>query len=160
PTRAAAFGRLIRVSLFPTAAAAVLAGLLVGGGGAFPGVGATSAPVGASLLVYHGGPALNDWADREPGARTRPGRPLPPRAIPARTVPWAVALGFGIAVLLATWVTPAAGLWTAVMAATAALYDLRGRGPVLGPSLLAVCRALNLGLGLFVGFVLVRGDAF
>src|SRR5690606_32880247 len=99
-------------------------------------------------------------ADREHDARTRPDRPLPSRAIPARAVPWAVALGFGIAVLLATWVTPVAGLWTAVMAATAALYDLRGRGPVLGPSLLAVCRALNLGLGLFVGFVLVRGDAF
>src|SRR5690606_29795536 len=91
PTRAAAFGRLIRVSLFPTAVADVLAGLLVGGGGAFPGVGATSALVGASLLVYHGGLALNDWADREHDARTRPDRPLPSRAIPARAVPWAVA---------------------------------------------------------------------
>ncbi len=147
--RALALARLLRISLAPTAVADVLAGLVVAGGGSLPGAGAVLALVGASLLVYHGGLALNDWADRHADAATRPDRPLPSGAIPAAAVPPAVALGFAAAIALAAGVDLWLGLWTAVLAACAAAYDLIGRGPLRGPLLLGTCRALNLGLGLF-----------
>lgn len=146
--RARALARLLRISLAPTAIADVLAGLVVGGRGSLPEASTTISLVIASLLVYHGGLALNDWADRRADASTRPDRPLPSGAIPAAVVPPAVFLGFAAAIALASRVEPWLGLWTAVLAACAAAYDLRGRGPLRGPLLLGTCRALNLGLGL------------
>lgn len=146
--RATALLRLLRISLLPTALADVFAGLLVGARGVLPPAGTTLSLVGASLLVYHGGLALNDWADRRADALTRPDRPLPSGAIPARLVPPAVALAFALAIALAARVAPLLGAWVALLAACAATYDLVGRGPRLGPFLLASCRALNLGLGI------------
>lgn len=157
PGTAIALGRLLRVSLLPSAVADVLAGLLLGGAGSLPGTAPTLALVGSSLLVYHGGLALNDWADRGRDALLRPDRPLVSGALPARAVPPAVALGWLLAVALAAWVTPLAGAWVALLAALVVAYDLGPRGPRLGPSLLASCRALNLGLGLLAGSILV-GD--
>ena len=58
------------------------------------------------------------------------------------------------------------GLWMAALASCAAFYDLAGRGPLLGPVLLGLCRAGNLGAGLCwssgyappaAGLVLVAG---
>ena len=61
--RLLAWGRLLRVSLFATAAADPVVGAFLGSGGAPPGR-ALLAPL-ASLCVYHGAMALNDLADRE-----------------------------------------------------------------------------------------------
>src|SRR5687767_12443969 len=54
--------------------------------------GRTVGMVGSSALLYLGGMALNDWADREVDARERPGRPIPSgRVSPAAAL--AVAAG-------------------------------------------------------------------
>jgi 4-hydroxybenzoate polyprenyltransferase len=102
----------------------------------------------ASLCVYHGGIALNDWADRDEDARDGRGRPLATGALSAAT---ALALASGLLLLgplialLSAW---RCGLVLAAVAVCAALYDLAGRGPWRGPFLLAACRAGNLGAGL------------
>src|SRR5512137_294118 len=70
-----AWGRLLRLSLAPTAAADVAAGA-VAGAGAWPGRGVFVLMI-ASLCVYHGGMALNDWADRKEDRVLRPDRPIP-----------------------------------------------------------------------------------
>lgn len=141
------WGRVLRLSLSATAVADVVAGtslatMLGHGGGieVLPVLGL----VFASLCVYHGGMALNDWADREVDARERPERPIPSGQVSASAV-LAVALAlFALGVFFAFLVTPLAGVWMAGVALLAALYDVVGRGPLRGPLLLALCRAGNL----------------
>ncbi len=72
-----AWGRLLRLSLAPSAAADALAGITIGAWGAFPLDARVLLSAAGSLCVFHGGMALNDWADREGDARTRPDRPIP-----------------------------------------------------------------------------------
>jgi len=142
-----AWGRLLRVSLAPSAIADVLAGLVLAQG-ELPGFGVSLALVCASLAVYHGGMVLNDWADRRRDAIERPERPLPSGAIGP-----GAALGAGLALLvlgplLASTQGALALTWITVVALLALAYDLFGRGPWLGPALLGLCRAGNLSFGL------------
>lgn len=152
--RALAWGRLARLSLAPSAVADALAGVLLAAGGVWPGGGGPWLLVLASLGVYHGAMALNDWADREGDRRTRPDRPIPSGAVPAGQALVAsvvlLALGVGAAALA----SPGAGLVAGAVAALAVLYDLAGRGPLAGPLLLGSCRAGNLSLG----FALLGGE--
>lgn len=142
-----ALGRLLRLSLAPTALADVAAGTVLGAMTWPDGLGPFQLML-ASACVYHGAMALNDWADRAADARTRPGRPIPSGAIaPYTALALAVTLLAG-GPLLALAVAPRCGLVLGVVSLAAALYDLVGRGPWLGPLLLACCRAGNLGVGL------------
>lgn len=144
-----AWGRLLRLSLAPSAAADVAAGLAVAHGSA------AIAPrlwwlVPSSLAIYHGSMALNDWADRREDAGARPDRPIPSGEVSpgaARNAAFALlVLGVGFAWLA---LSQAAG-WMAGVAVLASAYNLIGRGPWLGPTLLGLCRAGNLGVGWFV----------
>lgn len=144
-----AIGRLLRVSLAPSAAADVVAGLVFAAGGRFPPQARAWWLVPASLCVYHGALALNDWNDRGHDARTRPGRP-----IPAGNVSASAALCIGFTLVLAgiacAWLAlPESALWMSGVAALALVYDFAGRGPWSGPLLLALCRSGNLGSGVF-----------
>jgi 4-hydroxybenzoate polyprenyltransferase len=150
-------GRLLRLSLAPSAAADVLAGLVYASDGRWPQAARAWWLVPAALGVYHGALALNDWFDRAHDARTRPGRPLPAGLVSSRT---ALVLGFGLVALgiaCAALAAPRCAAWYAAIAAAALAYDAFGRGPLVGPSLLAACRALNLGAG--VCFVLGTSQA-
>jgi hypothetical protein len=144
------WGRLLRLSLAPTAAADAACGVLLGAGGWPAGVAPWLALVG-SLCVYHGGMALNDWADRAEDLSTRPDRPIPSGAIQP-----GAALFLGNALLLVGplllgAVSLAAGLCLLAVALLAALYDTVGRGPLRGPLLLALCRAGNVGSAMLLG---------
>jgi 4-hydroxybenzoate polyprenyltransferase len=144
------WGRLFRLSLAPSAAADIAAGVVVAAR-AWPGGYEPYVLMLASLCVYHGGMALNDWADRDVDARARPERPIPSGAIDARR---ALAVGFALLLagpLCASFVGFASAAALACVALAAALYDLAGRGPWRGPLLLAVCRAGNIGTGILYG---------
>jgi 4-hydroxybenzoate polyprenyltransferase len=139
------WGRLLRVSLAPTAVADILCG------SAISGATRDSAPlvgllVVASLCVYHGGMALNDWADRDRDAKVRRERPIPAGAISARAALFTALAGLLLGPLVAATVSLSAGLWALGIASLAATYDLVGRGPWNGPLLLGLCRAGNLSL--------------
>ncbi|MBI5431941.1 MAG: UbiA family prenyltransferase [Planctomycetes bacterium] len=157
-----AWGRLLRLSLLPTALADIAAGAVWAQGGyRLSGLGICMLML-ASLCVYHGGMALNDWADRHDDARTRPGRPLPSGAVSPRA---ALAVGVALLVLaplLAFRVDRLCGFAILGVSVCAAAYDFIGRGAWLGPSLLALCRAGNLGAGVLLGVrygeTLVGGD--
>ncbi|QDU84975.1 prenyltransferase [Planctomycetes bacterium Pla163] len=151
-SRALAVGRLVRLSLLPSALADALCGLAIGAGG-WPGVGGVLALV-ASASLFHGGMALNDWADRDEDARVRPDRPIPSGRVGAR---WALLLAIALlggGVGAAASVSRTAGLVAGFVAATVVVYDLWGRGPVRGPLLLATCRAGDLALGVAIGAAL------
>jgi hypothetical protein len=152
-------GRLLRLSLAPSAAADIAAGVVLGAGFWPPGI-APFLLIAASLCVYHGGMALNDWADRAHDEATRPERPIPSGSVPADA---AALLGFTL-LIAGPWIAlgaarpPAFALGT--VAVLAAVYDLFGRGPLRGPLLLAACRAGNLSAGLLFGrAALFRAEA-
>jgi 4-hydroxybenzoate polyprenyltransferase len=152
-------GRLLRLSLLPSALADVAGGVVLGNLGHWP-VGA--GPwwlLGSSASVYHGAMALNDWRDREHDRATRPTRPIPSGAVPAGTALTLALLLLGFGPLLALQHSREAALWSLGLSLLAASYDLVGRGPLLGPLLLAACRAGNLGLGLFLGSGELGGGA-
>ena len=138
--------RLVRVSLFASAIGDPLLGYVLGGGGSW--VSALGLAL-SSLCIYHGGMALNDWADREVDQRSGRTRPLTSGALKADE-----ALRIAIALLAAGLLIPLVfGLpmlalgCIAIAALSAVLYDLRGRGPVRGPALLATARGANLAFG-------------
>lgn len=145
--RLLALGRLLRLSLAPSAAADIAAGLLLVAG-AIPSPARTLSVMLASLCVYHGGMALNDWADREEDARGGRPRPIPTGALSPAVALGLASLLLGLGPLLALAVAPRAGLVLLGVAALAVLYDLAGRGAWRGPLLLALCRAGNLGTGM------------
>jgi 4-hydroxybenzoate polyprenyltransferase len=143
-------GRLLRLSLAPSAAADIAAGIVIGAG-FWPGGIGPFLLIAASLCVYHGGMVLNDWADRALDAEARPERPIPSGSVPASS---AALLGFSL-LLAGPWLAlgsarPSAYALGAV-AALACAYDLFGRGPWLGPLLLGLCRAGNLAAGVVYG---------
>lgn len=144
------WGRLLRVSLFATAAADALAGFVLAQrpGAAVEGLGVLGPLVLISLGLYHGGMALNDWADREEDRRVGRDRPLPAGWIaPGAALLVALAL-IGGAVGGAFLLGARCGTGALALALMIVLYDLVGRGDLLGPALLAACRGLNLSLPL------------
>lgn len=143
-------GRLLRLSLLPSALADILVGVVIGAGGRWPAGYDAPALVLASLGIYHGALAINDWADRKTDAQTRPDRPIPSGAVGPQ-----VALSLGLSLILlgigsALLVGPWAAAWMGALACLALAYDLVGRGPLLGPALLGLCRFGNLGAGLML----------
>lgn len=152
-----AWGRLLRLSLAPSAAADALAGITIGAWGAFPLDPRVLLAAVGSLCVFHGGMALNDWADRAGDARTRPDRPIPSGAVSARSALRAAVTLLLLGPLLTACASPLAGACLAAVALTAALYDVAGRGPWLGPTLLGLCRGGNLAAGVLAGTVLSGG---
>ncbi|MDG1051339.1 MAG: UbiA family prenyltransferase [Planctomycetota bacterium] len=141
-------GRLIRVALFPSAISDLFVGIALAHLSGWPKLALPWLLIPASLGIYHGAMALNDWVDRHDDARTRPERPIPSGEIPA---PLALSISLILLIGGLMWATaagPIAGAWMLGVAALAVLYDLAGRGPWLGPLLLGLCRAGNLGAGL------------
>jgi len=145
-----AIGRLLRLSLLPTAVADIVCGLLIGTRGEWPGGSLPWIAIAGSLGIYHGAMALNDWADRDHDRATRPDRPLVSGQV-APAVGLSLGAGLIFAGVAAYWsLDLRAGIWMTVVAALAALYDLAGRGPWSGPLLLGLCRFGNMGIGMLL----------
>ncbi|HWY89154.1 MAG TPA: UbiA family prenyltransferase [Solirubrobacteraceae bacterium] len=141
-----ALARLVRLPSVLTVPGDVLLGAAWADEGEEPATEAALA-LGSSLL-YLGGMALNDWADRELDARERPRRP-----IPAGEVAPAIALGSAIALtggaIAVAGTAGGARRLRAVLAlaATVWLYDLKMKGTPAGPWTMALARALDVLVG-------------
>jgi len=145
-----AWGRLFRLSLAPSAAADIAAGIVLAAG-VWPSGFRAVALMLASLCVYHGGMALNDWADRETDLRARPDRPIPSGRVRASSALAAAMLLLVAGPTLALVADPASALVLAAVSLAAVVYDVSARGPWIGPLLLAACRAGNLSAGMIYG---------
>ncbi|WP_395245259.1 SCO3242 family prenyltransferase [Agromyces sp. MMS24-K17] len=102
----------------------------------------------ASVAIYSGGMALNDWADRDVDAVERPERPIPSgRVSPKRAL--AVAAGLGaIGLALAAAGGGRRGLAVAVpLVASVVAYDVVAKPTAAGPLAMAACRGLDVLLG-------------
>ncbi|GAA1959416.1 SCO3242 family prenyltransferase [Agromyces allii] len=102
----------------------------------------------ASVAIYSGGMALNDWADRDLDAVERPERPIPSgRVSPRRAL--AVAAGLGaVGLALAAAGGGRRGLAVAApLVASVVLYDVVAKPTAAGPLAMAACRGLDVLLG-------------
>jgi 4-hydroxybenzoate polyprenyltransferase len=146
--RLTAYLQLIRLPNVLTAAADSLAGwLLVGGSLAEPG--RWLPIVGASMILYASGTALNDVFDLEIDRDERPGRPLPSGRVSVRTAAWLGGLGLlmGPALAMAGGSTSTA-IVAAILAACILAYDAGAKHTPLGPAFMGACRGLNLLMGM------------
>lgn len=137
------WGRVLRLSLLPTALADGFAGFALVGLDGFPPFPACALFV-SSVGIYHGALALNDWADCQTDAELRPERPIPSGQL-RRGAVLAVGLALillGIACALAIDIR--LGLWMAALSTLAIGYDIWLRGPLLGPLTIGSCRAMHL----------------
>ncbi|MEM8713490.1 MAG: UbiA family prenyltransferase, partial [Planctomycetota bacterium] len=153
-----AFGQLIRIALGFSALSDVFVGIAIGFGAQWPQTVLPWLLIPASLGIYHGAMALNDWSDRHEDAKVRPERPIPSGAIPASlaaAIAWTLILG---GVFWAFGAGLRAGAWMGAVALLAILYDVAGRGELRGPLLLGLCRAGNLGAGLFAPWLVGAVD--
>ncbi|HLV64432.1 MAG TPA: UbiA family prenyltransferase [Polyangiaceae bacterium] len=138
-----------RVSNLPTVWSNVLAGAIVGGGGAALGVGAFVLLGCAASSFYVGGMFLNDAFDAAIDARERPERPIPSgRARRAEVFAWgfgALALGLGLLVALRALFAPPSGLGllaAGLFVVTAiVVYDRWHKGHAFSPVIMGACRA-------------------
>jgi 4-hydroxybenzoate polyprenyltransferase len=108
----------------------------------------TAGLAAASVSLYWGGMAANDWADRELDAVERPERPIPSGRITPRqalgTALGLTAAGLGLAAVsggkraTAVAVPLVAAIWA---------YDLKAKNTAAGPLVMAACRGLDVLLG-------------
>jgi 4-hydroxybenzoate polyprenyltransferase len=146
-TPASPLVRLVRLPAVLTVPGDVLLGAAWSEEGEAGGLSVAVLALGSSLL-YLGGMALNDWADRARDARERPWRP-----IPAGEVAPAVALGS--AVVLTAGALAAGGLArggrglraAARLAGVVWAYDLVAKDTPAGPWAMALARALDVSMG-------------
>lgn len=157
-----AYAELLRLSNVPTAVADVWMGMIVATGSLAPP--AVSVPLTlASVLLYLGGMAMNDWFDAEHDAINRSTRPIPRGALSlseARVVSIALLVGGVACSGIAGWAaknvfTPSVAI---VTVSTIAGYNRWHKlAPSVGLFLMPICRVMNLLLAMSVAGV--RKDA-
>ncbi len=149
---ASAWAQLLRLPNLLTVPGDPIAGYLIASSLLGSGVDWRIIPAAiASLLLYAGGLAMNDWFDLAEDRRDRPTRPLPSGEIPQSQVfvAWLLLCiaGVGTAAIASL---PAAGV-AAVLAGLVLAYNAgMKRIAVLGPIVMGSCRAASFLLGLAV----------
>jgi len=141
---------LIRLPNVFTAPADVAMGLAVSGA---PFAAPQIALLLASASAYAGGMALNDAWDAPLDAIERPERPIPSGRI-TRAAAFKLAGACLLAGIALAALAGARPFWTAVLLALAiVVYDGLAKGSTTGPVSMALCRALNCGMGVAAGTV-------
>jgi 4-hydroxybenzoate polyprenyltransferase len=140
--------QLVRLPNVVTAGADSLAGWLLATGSASD-IGRLLPLVGASMVLYAAGTALNDVFDCEIDRAERPNRPLPSGQVSRRSAAWLGGLGIvaGPALAMASG-SMASGIVAMILAACILGYDAGLKHTWLGPVVMGSCRGLNLQLGM------------
>jgi 4-hydroxybenzoate polyprenyltransferase len=108
----------------------------------------TPALMAASVCLYWGGMAANDWADRDLDAHERPERPIPSGRVSPRQALLTAAGLTGAGVLIAALAGGRRAAAVAVPLAGAVwAYDLWAKNSPAGPAVMAACRGLDVLLG-------------
>jgi 4-hydroxybenzoate polyprenyltransferase len=113
--------------------------------------------IGASVALYAGGVALNDFFDRRIDAIERPERPIPSGLVSPAS---AAVLGFGLLVsgiAMGAVASAKSALIASLLALMILAYDAVLKHSDLGPFVMGSCRALNLTLGLMAAPLVWRG---
>ncbi len=140
---------LFRIPAVFTAMSNVYAGYCIAGGPIFH----IRLLVGfiASALFMMAGMGLNDVADQDIDAKERPWRPIPCGMVHPKTAKWVSILFIFTANLLVGWVHLPALIPALLLSYSIYLYNFVNKSNSFGPLNMAVCRLLNLILGLAIG---------
>jgi hypothetical protein len=109
---------------------------------------ASTGLIGSSAMLYLGGMALNDYADRDVDAVERPQRPIPSGRVSPKT-----ALGIGVGLLSGGIATAAAvggrrgAAKASALAGTICLYDFVTKNTSASPLVMGACRSLDVMMG-------------
>jgi 4-hydroxybenzoate polyprenyltransferase len=154
-TKTLAFFQLVRFPNLFTAVADVLAGYLIVAGHNSEWLEMTALMVSSST-IYAGGCVLNDLYDRELDARERPFRPIPSGRVSVKDAWLMVFLLFGGGLFFSFVVGRVPFVVAAILVFSVMLYDTHTKGrQTIGPLNMAVCRSLNLVLGMSPALFLV-----
>lgn len=148
-TRRRAWLDLVRLPNAITAPADVLAGFLFAGGIANHSLEVALACL-ASVLLYMGGVALNDYCDVEIDATERPERPIPSGRITKRAALRVIVAFLAIGIALAALARPAAGIAATLLVTAVIMYDAILKRTPFAPLLMGTCRGLNFLMGVLV----------
>ncbi len=144
--------QLVRLPNVFTAAADSWAGWLVAAG-TFAHPERWGLVVGASMLIYAGGIALNDAFDADEDLLERPGRPVAAGRVSLGSALVLAYLLLGTGLTMATFGSVFSGHWPGLaiapcLVACVVAYDGGGKKTPLGPLLMGLCRGLNLLMGM------------
>lgn len=144
---------LIRLPNVFTAPADVAMGLAVSGASIDP---SSLVLLLASAFAYAGGMALNDAWDAPLDYHERPERPIPSGRL-SRATAFKIAGAFLAACLGLAALAGTRPFWIAVaLVGAIVFYDGFAKGSAAGPVSMALCRALNVGLGIAAGATTAR----
>lgn len=145
-SKLAAYAQLLRLPNLFTAIADPLAGWLIVCHAASLELGLTLA---TSACLYSAGMVLNDCADYAADCRFRPERPLPRGSINRKTA-WILGiLLIPTGLTCAYFVGPVTLCLAGLITLAVLLYNFWLKSTLFGPSVLGICRALNLLLGMY-----------
>ena len=144
-----AFFELTRVPSVFSAMSNVYAGYLIAGG-LFPSKGMILG-MAASALFIMAGMALNDVADVEEDKKTRGNRPIPSGRISMATAKAIVYGLFSGGVILILLAQPRTLIMAMLLIFSICMYNLVAKKNKSGPFFMALCRVLNLMLGVSIG---------
>ncbi|MFD2202619.1 UbiA-like protein EboC [Shivajiella indica] len=115
----------------------------------------------ATIGLYGGGVAFNDFFDAELDAKERPERPIPSGRVPKVNAGWMAFLLLVMGVLAALQVNWISGVIALAIALLAVLYDYWGKHQsIIGPINMGLCRAGNLILGISAFPVMLKSYWF
>ena len=137
--------RLMRPANVVTAVADVLAGFAASG---FAEPAKLPFLILSTAVLYAGGVTLNDVFDAGLDRTERPERPIPSGQVSLRSAAIMGGLLLAGGVAAAAICSPDSGVIALLIASLATLYDGWGKHQAWGPLNMAVCRGLNLMLGL------------
>lgn len=158
-----AYLQLCRPANLPTAAADILAGMVLAGWYVYYPISdyVPEAFFGilASVLLYAGGVVLNDVFDAELDRVERPERPIPSGRVSLRNARIFGTALLGLGICSAVLANLFCGTIALLLAAAIGLYDARAKKHAFfGPAVMGLCRALNLLMGMAVFGDLTNGN--
>jgi len=147
-TQLGAYLQLIRFPNTFTAVADVVAGFLIAGGWSRHWLELIQLML-AGGSIYAAGCALNDFCDRRLDAIERPFRPIPAGSVSPRNALLMAVLLFGLGLACSLWAGRSSFIVASVLVLAVVSYDAVAKQiEYLGPANMALCRALNLMLGM------------
>lgn len=145
PSSILAWLRLMRISNAPTVATNAMVGMAVAMQSCVDPSTAVKPAVTAAtgcVLIYVAGMMMNDYFDQPIDRRERPGRPLVSGVISENSA-LLVAMGLmASGVVSLSWTGSRTVPWMLLLVACVQAYNMMHRSPLVGPPLMAVCRAL------------------
>ncbi len=145
PSTLLAWLRLMRISNAPTVATNAMVGMAVAMYSCVDPLVAVKPAITAAtgcVMIYLAGMMMNDYFDQPIDRRERPGRPIVSGVISENSAILAAMGLLASGVVSLSWTGSRTVPWMLLLVACVQAYNMMHRSPLVGPPLMAICRAL------------------